>query len=292
MRESLSQNSGRIFHRQGAKSAKERLGIGDWKHLAISFEGGDFSVESGCDALHAAHCLMIDRVSKIASSLKQLGEIQVTEWDFMALMNTEIHELEIAQSLRRLGQIQVTEWDFKNVIPAVKKTANQEVDVVDFLKRTANYKVMEWDFRTPTSPKVESPRGEPKTSDTTALPAICDRESHRRAGLSPDSNLTTWTDGLKIQAAADQKRHCQTHRQRRPHCGRNPRRPASDSSDSWNAGTVANPFARRGERPTCEVESQRLIHIKFQTVLFKDSQLDPESWLTIEVSPPVWLKRS
>jgi uncharacterized protein len=115
---------------------------------------------------------MIDRVSKIASSLKQLGEIQVTEWDFMALMNTEIHELEIAQSLRRLGQIQVTEWDFKNVIPAVKKTANQEVDVVDFLKRTANYKVMEWDFRTPTSPKVESPQAEPKTGDATAVDGV------------------------------------------------------------------------------------------------------------------------
>jgi uncharacterized protein len=99
---------------------------------------------------------MKKQVAKIASSLKQLGEIQVTEWDFMALLNTEIHELEITQSLRRLGQIQVTDWDFRDVLPAVKKTANHEVDVVNFLKRTANYKVMEWDFRNPSSPKVES----------------------------------------------------------------------------------------------------------------------------------------
>ncbi len=115
---------------------------------------------------------MKKRVGKIASSLKQLGEIQVTEWDFMALLNTEIHELEITQSLRRLGQIQVTDWNFRDVLPAVKKTANQEVDVVNFLKRTANYKVMEWDFRNPTSPKVESALVGPKAHDAAAVEAI------------------------------------------------------------------------------------------------------------------------
>lgn len=90
---------------------------------------------------------MPKRVSKIASSLKQLGEIQVTDWDFIALLNTEVRELEIARSLRRLASIQVTEWDFSAVLPAVKKVANQEIDVIDFFKRTADYKVMEWDFR-------------------------------------------------------------------------------------------------------------------------------------------------
>ena len=90
---------------------------------------------------------MPKRISKLASSLKQLGEIQVTEWDFMALLNTDIRELEISRSLRRLGSIRVMEWDFRTVLPAVKKLANQEVDVVDFVKRTAHYKVMEWDFR-------------------------------------------------------------------------------------------------------------------------------------------------
>ena len=90
---------------------------------------------------------MAKRVSKIASSLKQLGEIQVTDWDFIELLNTEVRELAIARSLRRLASIQVTEWDFGAVLPAVKKAANQEVDLVDFFKRTAHYKVMEWDFR-------------------------------------------------------------------------------------------------------------------------------------------------
>lgn len=92
---------------------------------------------------------MSSRASKIASSLKQLGEIQVNDWDFMGLLNTDIENLEITQSLRKIGQIQVTDWDFKDVLPAVKKAANQEVDVVDILRRTANYKVMDWDFRHP-----------------------------------------------------------------------------------------------------------------------------------------------
>lgn len=87
------------------------------------------------------------RSSKIASSLKQLGETQVTDWDFMGLLNTEIRELEISRSLRRLGRVQVMEWDFRSALPAVRKAANQEVDVIGFFKRTASYKVMDWDFR-------------------------------------------------------------------------------------------------------------------------------------------------
>ncbi len=97
---------------------------------------------------------MPKRVSKIASSFKQLGEIQVTDWDFIELLNTDVRELEIARSLKRLASIQVTEWDFGTVLPAVKKVANQEIDVVDFFKRTAHYKVMEWDFRS--APAAES----------------------------------------------------------------------------------------------------------------------------------------
>ena len=99
---------------------------------------------------------MPKRRSKIARSLKQLGEIQVTEWDFMALLNTDIEEFEFARSLRRLGQIRVTDWDFKDVVPAVKKAANQEVDLLDILRRTANYRVIEWDFknRVPTAAVV------------------------------------------------------------------------------------------------------------------------------------------
>lgn len=90
---------------------------------------------------------MPKRVSEIAQTLKQLGDIQVTNWDFMELLNTEIKDLEISRSLKRLGRIQVMDWDFRTVLPAVKKAANQEVDVIGIFKRTANYKVMDWDFR-------------------------------------------------------------------------------------------------------------------------------------------------
>lgn len=90
---------------------------------------------------------MSKRVSKIADSLRQLGEIQVAEWDFMGLLNTELKELEITRSLKRLGRIQVMEWDFRAALPAVKKVANQEIDIISFLKRTAGYKVMDWNFR-------------------------------------------------------------------------------------------------------------------------------------------------
>lgn len=88
-------------------------------------------------------------MSKISDSLKQLGEIQVNDWDFMALLNKDIKELAIGHSLRRLGNIQVMEWDFKNVMPAVDHFANQEVDLLNVIKRTANYKILDWDFRSP-----------------------------------------------------------------------------------------------------------------------------------------------
>lgn len=85
--------------------------------------------------------------SKFTDSLKHLGEIQVNDWDFMALLNKDINEVEIGQSLRKLGSIRVMEWDFRTVMPAVNKLANQEVDLAGMIKRTANYKVMEWDFK-------------------------------------------------------------------------------------------------------------------------------------------------
>ena len=101
------------------------------------------------------------RIAKIANSLKQLGDIQVTEWDFMGLMHTDIKDLEITRSLRRLGGIQVMEWDFRSALVAVKNTANHEVDLVNLVKRTAHYKVMEWDFRSvsPAEPKPTPPPG-------------------------------------------------------------------------------------------------------------------------------------
>jgi predicted RNA-binding protein YlqC (UPF0109 family) len=90
---------------------------------------------------------MPKRVAQIASSLKQLGDIQVSEWDFMGLLNTELRELEISRSLRRFGNIKVIDWDYGTVLPTVKKTADQEVDLAKLLRRAANCKVMEWDFR-------------------------------------------------------------------------------------------------------------------------------------------------
>ena len=90
---------------------------------------------------------MPKRISEIASSLKQLGEIQVTDWDIKGLLQTDLKDLEIGRSLRRLGNRKVLEWDFRSALPAVHKLAHREVDVVGWVKRVARYKVMEWDFR-------------------------------------------------------------------------------------------------------------------------------------------------
>lgn len=92
---------------------------------------------------------MSKSTARFTDSLKHLGEIQVNEWDFMALLNKDIKDVEIRQSLRKLGSIRVMEWDFRSVLPAVNKLASQEVDLVGIIKRTANYKLMEWDFRKP-----------------------------------------------------------------------------------------------------------------------------------------------
>lgn len=90
---------------------------------------------------------MSKRTSNFAKSVKKIADIQVTEWDFMELMNKDIRELEISRSLRKVGGIRVMEWDFRSVLPAVNRLAHQEVDVVDLFKRAARYKVMDWDFR-------------------------------------------------------------------------------------------------------------------------------------------------
>ena len=120
--------------------------------------------------------LMAKRITRITDSLKQLGDIQIMDWDFMSLMNTEIRELEIARSLRRLGNIQVMDLDFKKVLPAIGKTANKEVDLVDLFKRAAAYKVMDWDFRK-TAPPADSEPAPPEAA-TAAQPAISRSEMH------------------------------------------------------------------------------------------------------------------
>ena len=96
-------------------------------------------------------------IRKFTKSLRELGEIQVNDWDFMAFLNQDIKNVEFAKSLRKLGNIQVTEWDFRTVLPAVNRLAQTEVDVVDLVRRAASYKVMDWDFRSPASSGLKSP---------------------------------------------------------------------------------------------------------------------------------------
>jgi len=91
---------------------------------------------------------MSERISKFTTSLRQLGEIQVTDWDFMSLLNKDVGELEVSRSLKKLGNLKVMDLDFNCSLPAVNKLANQEVDFVDLVRRAAHYKVMEWDFKT------------------------------------------------------------------------------------------------------------------------------------------------
>jgi len=95
----------------------------------------------------------------------KLEETQVADWNFATLLHTDIKEIEIGTSLRRLGNIRVMEWDFKNVIPAVKKTANIEIDLIGGIRRVANYKVMEWDFKasTPTEDPPAPPTPKKRT---------------------------------------------------------------------------------------------------------------------------------
>lgn len=90
---------------------------------------------------------MPKRISEIAGSIRDLGEIQVTDWDLMGLLNKDLKELEIGRSLRKLGNKKVMQWDFGTALPTVHKLAHQEVDVVGWVKRAAGFKVMEWDFR-------------------------------------------------------------------------------------------------------------------------------------------------
>jgi len=105
---------------------------------------------------------MASRISKLTRSLKEIGEIQVNEWDFAGLMNKEIRELEFRASLRKLGNVQVMDWDFRNVLPVVSKLANTEVDLADIVRRTAHYKVLDWDFNASSS--AESKPHPPATS--------------------------------------------------------------------------------------------------------------------------------
>jgi predicted RNA-binding protein YlqC (UPF0109 family) len=112
---------------------------------------------------------MTERITQIARTLKRVGEIQVNDWDFMALLQKDIADLEPARALRRLGNVRVTEWDFRNPLPAVAKLANTEVDVLGFMKRTASYKVLDWDFRSPPANPAAPPAAGPTHAEMAAL---------------------------------------------------------------------------------------------------------------------------
>lgn len=112
---------------------------------------------------------MPKRISEIADSLRQIGEIQVSDWDFKSLLNTDIKDLEISSSLRKLGNRKVLDWDFRTALPTVHRLAYQEVDLVGWVRRAAHYKVIDWDFR---SDGVEEGQGDsdPANPPARAIP--------------------------------------------------------------------------------------------------------------------------
>lgn len=90
---------------------------------------------------------MPSRISEIADSLRQIGEIQVSDFDLKGLLHKDIKDLEIVPSLRKLGNQKVMDWDFRTALPKVHELAYREVDLVALVKRAAHYKVVDWDFR-------------------------------------------------------------------------------------------------------------------------------------------------
>ncbi len=90
---------------------------------------------------------MSTTLSDFTRSLRKLGDIEVTEWDLMELLNTELGELEIAESLRKLGNRKVLDLDLESSMPAINRLANREIDLAELVRRAAHHKVMEWDFR-------------------------------------------------------------------------------------------------------------------------------------------------
>lgn len=90
---------------------------------------------------------MPKRNSKLSKSLRELGDIQVNDWQLPQFLNKNISELEISRALQRMNDIQVMNWEFKDVMPVLQRLAQKEVDIVDLLKQAAAYKVNEWDIR-------------------------------------------------------------------------------------------------------------------------------------------------
>ena len=113
------------------------------------------------------------RISKIAKSLKQIGEIQVNDWDFQAFLHKDIKDLEITRSLRRLGNLRVMEWDFGTAFPRVHEIAYREVDVRKILRRHSPHTVLERDFRNPSQAVVPAKE---KAAEVEEAPDVLDME--------------------------------------------------------------------------------------------------------------------
>lgn len=69
---------------------------------------------------------------QLTESLRQISQIRVIEWDLMALLNTDIKDLELSGSLRRLGNRRVMEWDFRQCFSGtLEKSASLDVPIND-----------------------------------------------------------------------------------------------------------------------------------------------------------------
>lgn len=116
---------------------------------------------------------MPKRNSRLTQSLRELGDIQVNDWELPQFLNKDISELEFSRAVQRLGQVQVTDWDIKEVVPALQRLAHREVDVVDLLKQAASYKINDWDIRK----ALLRSRADAKRLSNSELKSISDRLS-------------------------------------------------------------------------------------------------------------------
>jgi predicted RNA-binding protein YlqC (UPF0109 family) len=116
---------------------------------------------------------MANRISEFTQSLKQLGDIQVTDWDFMEILNKE---LELGDSLRKLGNKKVVDLEFKTVMPTFHKIAYREVEFPEVVKRAAQIKVLDWDFRKQKAPpNGNSAKPDRKLPSAEEMQALMDR---------------------------------------------------------------------------------------------------------------------
>lgn len=116
---------------------------------------------------------MAKGISEFTQTLKQLGEVQVNDWDFMEILNRDI---DLADSLRKLGNTKVMDWEFSSVMPNFHKLAHKEIELPKAVVRAAQYKVLDWDFRSSGKPSPEdSAKPEKKLPDPEEIEVLKDR---------------------------------------------------------------------------------------------------------------------